>query len=154
MNRHANWQERLSDLIRARTGKEFAWGAGDCTQFAFDAIKAVTDQDPLAEVRTRYKTAAGAVKTLRKLGAQTCEELIARYCGERKTIAFARKGDVVVVDNPEAIGLDVEHGAEAFGPIIGVCYGQFSYFTAPYGLVRVETLRCDGCYHVLIRGDG
>ena len=149
MNRHDNWQERLSNVIRARREVPFAWGTADCTQFAFDAVKAVIGEDMGKPYRGNYTTAAGALKILQKVGGvKKPAELFAAKFGKRKAIAFARKGDVVTC-TPRQIGLSAQQGAGAFGPVIGVCYGHLSYFVAEQGLIELETLTCSGCYHVL-----
>ena len=120
MNRLDNWQERLSNVIRARREVPFAWGTADCTQFAFDAVKAVIGEDLGKPYRGKYATAAGALKILQKVGGvkQPADLFAARF-GKRKAIAFARKGDVVTC-NPRQIGLSAQQGAGPFGPVIGV----------------------------------
>ena len=149
MNRLDNWQERLSNVIRARREAGFAWGTADCTQFAFNAVKAVIGEDMGKPYRGKYTTAAGALKILQKVGGvkQPADLFAARF-GKRKAIAFARKGDVVTC-SPALIGLSAQAGAGAFGPVIGVCYGHMSYFVAEQGLIEIETLQCSGCFHVL-----
>jgi hypothetical protein len=152
LNRLDNWQANLRDVIRARKEADFGWGRNDCTQFALDAIQAVVGVDHGEGNRDRYTTPRGALKMLKKgYGVDTCEGLIAKFYGERKPIAFARKGDIVVADDPASVGLDVPGGSEVFGPLVGVCYGHLSFFVGSYGLVWVETLACSGCYHILKR---
>lgn len=151
MNRLDNWQSNLSAVILARRERAFEWGATDCTQFAFDAIKAVTGIDRSAPNRGKYNTPKGALKRLQKdHGVKTPAEYMAKYYGEMKPVAFARKGDVVTCD-PGRPDIGFQEGTAAFGPAIGVCYGQMSYFCGETGLVAVPTLECDGCFHILLR---
>jgi hypothetical protein len=152
MNRLDNWQANLSDVIRDRRERPFAWGTDDCTQFAFDAVKAVIGTDYGVPYRGKYSTAKGALRILKKVGGvETPAELMAKLLGPSQPIAFARKGDVVTCD-PDAIGFGVQDGVSTFGPLIGVCYGHLSYFVAEAGVATVETLQCASCFHVLIRG--
>lgn len=147
MTRIDNWQSNLSAVINARREQSFMWGETDCTQFAFEAIKAVTGDDMAAPYYGKYTTAKGALKILQKVdGVKTPTALFEKYLGEAKVIAFARKGDVVTCD-PKSIGYDAPDDAGAFGDVIGVCYGQMSYFVGASGLVAVQTLQCAKCFH-------
>ena len=127
----------------------FVWGETDCTQRAFDAIQAVIDVDLGEPYRGQYTDAKGALRILRKVDkVKTPAELMAKWFGPAQPIGFARKGDIVTCD-PAAVGFELQTGTAAFGPPIGVCYGQWSYFTGPDGRVEIETLRCSECFHVL-----
>lgn len=149
MNRHADWQSRLSEAVAKDRFGPFVWGETDCTQRAFDAISAVIDVDYGALYRGNYSDAKGALRILRKVDkVKTPAELMAKWFGETKPIAFARKGDIVTCD-PAAVGFDLQDGTAAFGPPIGVCYGHWSYFTGPDGRIEIETLNCAKCFHVL-----
>lgn len=148
MPRLDNWQSNLSNVINARRAQPFIWGKTDCTQFAFEAIKAVTGNDMAAPYFGKYKTAKGALKILQTVdGVKTPTALFVKHLGEAKSIAFARKGDVVTCD-PKSIGYDAPDDAGALGDVVGVCYGQMSYFVGASGLVAIQTLQCSECFHV------
>ena len=149
MNRHDDWQSRLTEVVAADQYGEFVWGENDCTQRAFDAIKAVIDVDYSEPYRGKYKTAKGALRMLRRVDkVETPAELMAKWFGPAQPIAFARKGDIVTCD-PVAVGFELQADTDAFGLPIGICYGYRSYFTGPHGRVEIETLLCAECFHVL-----
>lgn len=150
MNRLDNWQSNLSELIESKRETAFVWGEFDCTQLAFMAIEAVIGVDHSGPYRGKYKTAAGALKILRKVGkVETPVQLIEGILGEPQAIAFARKGDIVTaIPNDE---LTMPSAIDVFGPVLGVCYGARSFFVGEHGLIEVDTLKLERAYHVLSR---
>lgn len=149
MNRHDNWQERLSNLIRERVSTSFEFGKFDCTQFAFQAIEASIEEDYSVPYAGKYTTAKGALKMLRKVHKVNQPiELMDLLLGERLPIAFARKGDIVAVDAGK-VGLEVPANIDVFGPVLGVCYGVNSFFVGQYGLIETTTLLLDTTHHVI-----
>ena len=55
------WRQQLDALIASRMAAPFAWGAHDCCLFAADAVLAQTGEDPAAEFRGTYASAAEAL---------------------------------------------------------------------------------------------
>lgn len=150
MNRLDNWQQHLSDLIRERQDTPFSFGAFDCTLFAMQAINAVIGVDYSGPYAGKYNTAKGALKLLRKVGnVKTPIELMDTFLGERKPIAFARKGDIVAVDAGKA-GFNVPNDIDIFGPVIGVCYGELSFFVGEQGLITLPTLDLGSTHNVIL----
>jgi hypothetical protein len=149
MNRHDDWQNRLSNLIRERQNTPFEFGTFDCTLWAMEGIKAVIDIDYSGPYAGNYNSAKGALKILQKVGnVKQPIELIDNYLGERKPIAFARKGDIVAVDAGKA-GLSVPSSIDVFGPVLGVCYGDISFFVGEHGLISWPTIELGSAHHVI-----
>jgi hypothetical protein len=123
MIRRSDWEQQLANYLADCAGSEFVWGKLDCALFAAGAVRAMTDFDPAAAFRGKYRSVAGSVRALRLYGEGTLEATIASMFPDRP-IGFARRGDLVL-----------HTGA------VGVCVGDAGMFIgqegdAP-GLVRV-----------------
>lgn len=140
-----NWQNNLSELIERRKPEPYHIAKFNCLMWALEGANAVTGIDHYAPFRGKFKTVRGAASVLRKIGqAKTSVEFLERTLGEKKPLAFMRRGDIVAAD-VTALGLPSD--LELFGPAVGVCYGPNSYFIGELGLVSVETLRLGpNCY--------
>lgn len=150
LERHPNWQVRVSDMIREAHEKEFIWGLHDCVLFGSDALEAVFEESPLAYLRGSYHSAIGAKSVLTVEGCEEAVELFDRHCGERKPLVYARPGDIVAA-SPEKALYGVE-GSDIFGPALGVCVGTRTFFLARYGVLELPTLQLTGhCYHGIYR---
>ena len=108
MIRRSDWEQRLADYLASCADAEFVWGRMDCALFAAGAVLAMTDFDPAAAFRGKYRSQAGSVRALRLYGACTLPETIATMFEDRP-VAFARRGDLALHDG--AVGVCV--GAEA-----------------------------------------
>jgi len=121
MVRLADWEARLSTYLADNADIELVYGKTDCCLFAAGAVLVQTGEDPMPEFRGKYRSAAGAVRALRTIGAGDLEKTLdAKF--ERKAIGFAGRGDLVMHD-----------GA------VGVCWTNFALFVPleGSGLVRV-----------------
>ena len=97
IERLPEWEQLLHDYVAALDGATFSWGTLDCALFAAGAVLAQTGVDLAADFRSRYRTARGSVRALRRFGAGTLEATIAAslpQCG----LAFAQRGDLVMAD--------------------------------------------------------
>ena len=113
LRRRPDWVRRLTVAIEIRADRRFAWGRFDCCLAACDLVKAMTGEDPAKELRG-YKDARGAMAGLasavgRKVPkAQRLEaavEAIARAYGAQEVpVAYAQRGDVVVVEGETPAG--------------------------------------------------
>lgn len=141
MARHLDWQNRLSMIIHARREVVFDFPNWNCLMWAADTIIACRGDDILVEYRGKYKDEKAAARLLRKLdNVRTSKALLEKKLGsEPKPIAFARPGDIVLVD-PAGTDLNLPIDIELFGPVPGVCYGPISYFVGEQGLVEMPTL--------------
>ena len=107
-----DWEDRLHDYLAALAGATFVWGQIDCCTFAAGAVEAVTGVDPIPEFRGRYTTARGSVRALRKWGSGTLEATIAAKFEDRP-LAFAHRGDLVMIDGLLGVSIGVAVGADA-----------------------------------------
>ncbi len=136
-----NWQSNLSALIEDKRNEPFAFPTHNCLMWAFSAIEAVTGQDLSLSYRGKYKDEKTAALLLRKVDdVKTSKALLIKKLGKARPIAFARHGDIVLVDAKFA-KLELPGDFRLFGPVPGVCYGSVSYFVGELGLVQVDTLR-------------
>lgn len=142
MSRLDNWQNNLAELIESKRNEPFVFANYNCLVWASLGIQAVIDRDILAKYHGKYKTEKSAATLLRKIDKVTSsKELLEKHLNTKsKAVAFARMGDIVLV-NPASVDLDLPADIDLFGPVPGICYGYFSYFVGEHGLVEVETLR-------------
>jgi len=141
MTRLDNWQTNLSDLIRKRETEPFDIVKFNCLMWALEAVEAITGEDHYLPFRNKFKTTKGAAKILRTVGkVESSADYLETLLGERKHIAFVRKGDIIVTDYQDPL-LTLPNDLELFGSPVGVCYGELSYFVGDVGLVSVNTLQ-------------
>lgn len=115
MIRLPDWETRLHDFLRQREGACHTWGATDCCLNAADAVLAITGEDPAIEFRGRYTTAIGAARALRRYGEGTIEATLdAKFPIVGR--AFARRGDLVLVD--ELVAIVIGDQAVAIGDTV------------------------------------
>lgn len=129
-----DWEERLHTYLARVAGQPFAWGRHDCALHAANAVLAQTGEDPAAAYRGRYQTARGSVRALRKWGADTLEATIAAGFGEVAP-AFARRGDLALIDGP-------------LGVSVGVVVGRDALFVGEAGLERFDRSQWRRCWAV------
>ena len=98
----------------------FRLGKYDCGALAGGAIEAMTGENPHAKVAGKYKTMAGALRALKRLGHEDHVAYAASVLEELKNPLEATFGDIAVVDSPE-------------GPALGVVTGPHIEVRAPGG---------------------
>lgn len=112
--RNRNWPMQLGDTIKAAIERPFSWGEFDCAAFAADCCMAVCGVDPLAAVRGKYSTEAGAKRVLKKhFGSleAACDAFF-----ERVSAAMAQRGDLCIYAAPEGQALAVLWTDGWYGP--------------------------------------
>ena len=100
-----DWPARFAALVARAHRTPFAWGGQDCCLWAADSALALTGQDPAADLRGTYTTAAGAWHALRSVGGL-------RGAASRGGVllpgpAYAIDGDVAIVQGAARRGLAV-----------------------------------------------
>lgn len=135
--RRLDWPERLAVAVEAGEHSAFS-DIYFCAIFAADCYLAMTDVDPLAEVRGRALVDCYA--WVRGRGYGNVREALAAIVGPEVPLAFARRGDIVL--------RLAEDGLDA----IGVCLGQHSAFVAGAeqggGLAHLPTLEQVAAFRV------
>ena len=141
MARLDNWQNNLSAFIEEKRNIGFDFATWNCMFWVLGCANAVIGADYASPYYGKFKSERTAATLLRKLDKVTnSQEFLEKYFGEPKPVAFARMGDIVLVD-PADTDLELPADAELFGAVPGVCYGSISYFLSETGLIEVETLR-------------
>jgi len=136
MNRYLDWEHRLNDYLvtvgsSITPGAQVAWGKMDCCIYVAGAVEAITGTDPMADFRGRYRTSAGALRALRKIGSGDLRSTLATRLGTEKPPASAMRGDIGYSD-----------GA------CGIVIGKITLFLGAGGVVRFPTLKLECAYSV------
>lgn len=139
-----NWRDKLNAHIEANRQRPFEWGQHDCALWAASCVEVTTGTDLGEPFRGRYKTAAGALKAIRKAGHLTPEALAEARVGPRQPPAFARAGDMVAADL-KALGL--AGSDRQIGLSLGICNGSVCWFVSDDGLVSIPTLSTECAFH-------
>lgn len=104
------WKSDLRSYLAAQADAPFAYGSTDCGAFAGGAIEAMTGENPHAAVAGKYKTMAGALRALKRLGHEDHIAYAASVLNEIDPL-YAQIGDVAVVQAAEGHALGVVVGA-------------------------------------------
>jgi hypothetical protein len=97
MKRVNDWPTQLANFLLEKRKQPFEWGSNDCCLFAADAIIAMGGKDVAEDVRGRYKTAIGARRIMKNLGAANVVELLTQRLG--KPDDKITRGAIVVVES-------------------------------------------------------
>lgn len=97
MKRLNDWPTQLANFLLEKQKQPFEWGNNDCCLFAADAILSMGGQDVAKDVRGRYKTAIGAHRIMKKLGAGSLVELLTQRLGQPDGVIT--RGSIIVVDS-------------------------------------------------------
>ena len=119
MQKLVDWRPRLRAFLAAQAEAPFAYGSADCGAFAGGAIEAMTGENPHAKVAGKYKTMAGALRALKRLGHEDHVAYTASLLTEIDPL-YAAFGDIAVVNSPD-------------GPALGVVTGPHIEVRAPGG---------------------
>ena len=110
-----DWRSRLGAYLAGKRTSPFVYGEHDCARFAAGAVEAVTGSDPSAALGIRYTTPAGGRRALRARGYYDPVAVVRARFAEIP-VAFARAGDIAVLDTAAGPALAVVGGAELFAP--------------------------------------
>ena len=115
MTRLPDWRGRLGAHLAAARARPFCYGTYDCATFAAGAVGAVSGIDPIAALGIRYTTFASGRRALRAHGyADHIAVVHERFAAI--PMAFARLGDLAVIDTNRGPALAVVGGAELLAP--------------------------------------
>jgi hypothetical protein len=117
--RLSDWEARLHDYLTSMANAKHVYGVSDCALFSSGAVMAMTEYDPAAEFRGKYKTELGAARALRNIGEGDLESTFDAKLPEIEA-AFAQRGDLI---------WDGEN--------VGICFGAFAFFIGQDGIERV-----------------
>lgn len=139
MSRLENWPAALAALFAHARAQPLVWGRHDCCLFAADAVLAITGADPAAALRGTYGDVKGARRIVKRHGGsieRLAEAMAARHGWPERPVAFARRGDLVLLEPAELLApgwpqvLGIVTGALAAAP------GEAGLSFAPLGQAR------------------
>jgi len=128
--RLSNWEQRLSDYITVKRDQPFEYGVNDCAHFVADAVKAMTGEDPVPELRGQYDSEFGSLRVMTEIGQGSLEATVDAKFPEIG-IGHAQRGDIAFFDGS-----------------IGVVMGTFAWFVSDDGLERVPRSMWDKAWSV------
>lgn len=124
--RVANWPFMLNAALSDAALRPFAWGEFDCFIWAHWAIEIYTRENKAKEYCGErgltldprpYMTTKGMLRTLHGLGFEDFYDLICAIHGEPIDVTLAQRGDLVMIDLPDAPM-----------PALGICRGIDAMF--------------------------
>jgi hypothetical protein len=146
MQRIPSWPRRLHQLIESSQTITFEWGRYDCALFVCAAIREITGVDVGLSYRGTYQDEAGAeaifLAGFADLGAFAASIAAANSMPEVQ-VTFARRGDVVWVDN----GIDENPSPYGALGIVGLD-GRFAVCMSETGTKRVHMRRWKRAWQV------
>lgn len=110
-----NWRSGLYNLISEVELTPFKYGVHDCAIFPGKVVKVITGEDLYSGFEGKYKTAAGGVRKLKAATGFTShiDFIASKY--EETPVAFAREGDLGLVDTDDGDSVVVMLGSFAAG---------------------------------------
>lgn len=116
MGRLVDWPTRLNDHIEEWRHKKFEWGKADCALFCLYAEKAICGSSRFDDFIGKYRSAAGSVKALLKIGGGDLAASVGARLAEIET-SKAQRGDVALIDTPagDALSLVIGDKVAAMG---------------------------------------
>jgi hypothetical protein len=116
MGRVVDWPDRLQAHIEEWRHKKFEWGKADCALFCLYAEKAICGSSRFDDFIGQYRSAAGSVKALLKIGGGDLAASVGSRLREIKP-SEAQRGDVALIDTPlgDALSLVVGDRVAAMG---------------------------------------
>lgn len=109
MGRLVDWPTRLNDHIEEWRHKKFQWGKADCAMFCLHAEIAICGSSRFEDVVGKYRSAAGSIKVLLKIGNGQLANSIADRFDEIKVFK-AQRGDLALIDTPQGDALSLVIG--------------------------------------------
>lgn len=121
--RHVDWPDRLHQALETAREMPFEWGTSDCALFACDVVLAMTGTDLAAGFRGVYDSRRGAHYALKDVCGGGLETLVETRAAEHQIaevpLAFAQRGDVVLLNTQTGPALGICIGMDAVVPIEG-----------------------------------
>lgn len=123
MKRVEGWRKHLANYVSECRNTPYELGTFDCWLFVAGAVEAMTDIDPGAAQRGRYKTQRGALGVMKRGGAGDMAQFAAKRLHERPSVVSAQIGDVMAIPTKDA-----------FGFALGILNGERILVVTPYGI--------------------
>lgn len=100
--RPENWPAMLAAHVERLRSLSFAWGKTDCVTVSADWMMTLGYDDPIADIRGRWRSATGASRVIGgadNFAAAVATRLAAAGCPEIAP-AFAHRGDIALLREP------------------------------------------------------
>ena len=135
--RKSEWPEILLAEVKAAADRPFKFGTHDCCLFTSSLVLAFTGTDLAAKLRG-YKSAAGAIKTLKEKGRgtllRTMNAVMSEHgCQKATHVGLLQRGDVCMAKVPLPESVEPS-GIEEWA--VGVCLGETAVFASD-GIVQI-----------------
>jgi len=104
LKRKFQWERTLANRIWTARELTFAWGKFDCAIWTADWIRDATGVDPAANYRGKYSDEAGAAAIFGSDLGAFAATIAAQIGAPEVRRTFARRGDIVFVDNGTPAG--------------------------------------------------
>lgn len=105
-----DWPERLADYVESMRDDPFEWGKNDCATFAAGAVEAITGKRPELPIYNDSKS------YLLLIQETSMADRLTAIFGQSIPVAFAQRGDVVILDHAERLILSICMGSECVSP--------------------------------------
>jgi hypothetical protein len=125
-------------MLESEQQLRFEWGVFDCALHVCNDIKAITGVDPAAAYRGTYSDQAGAAAIYGSNFQQFIEATCSALGMPEVPVTFARRGDVVFIDN------DTEQGAIAIVSLDG----RYASCASDQGMALVPMARWKRAWQV------
>lgn len=85
---------RLHELVGTKAVARYEWGVHDCCTLAADVVRAITEVDPMSDLRGAYINERGAYRILARRGG--LEAVLTARLGDPVPAPLAQVGDIGV----------------------------------------------------------
>ncbi|WP_407496855.1 DUF6950 family protein [Pseudooceanicola sp. MF1-13] len=104
LTRRSDWNARLAAHLSTVDRLPMNWTGSDCLlHLVGRGVEAMTDVDPVAQLRGRYTTARGAVRVMRNEGHATLADAVAAHLPEIHP-SRAQAGDIAAIPSDDGFG--------------------------------------------------
>lgn len=123
MARREDWQDRLAAAFETARATPFAYGTHDCALFIARCVDAMTDGTLIAQIAEAftYGTEEEAAALISAAGG--LEALATQFLGYPSPRNLCRRGDVMLYDHGNGMGLGIHDGQQIIAPVIGARSG-------------------------------
>lgn len=137
LKRLPRWRGPFEAAVDDIKTRPFVWFENDCGRgLVVKLVLALTGVDLSAQFPDHYKSAAGALKVMRKYGFENLADMAATMLPEVHPSA-ARIGDIVAIPT-----------GSAFGYALGVVNGERCFVLMPGGIGTVDLLDATRAFKV------
>lgn len=131
--RRNDWRPRLISYLARTMAAPFEYGRNDCALFVAGAVEAMTGVDHARGWRG-YRSLSRGLAKLQEKGFGDHVALVSSIF-EECPVAFAREGDIAVLNEPA-------------GPALGIVQGEAVYILRHEGVALAPLIKAERAFHV------